>query len=986
MLLTGMLIYWSMLFAQQQFSFIYNNISSATLLPGWNYSATTKTDAYGTWNIDIYSDPVTQLEVRCEKRIYTDFGATEWVVYFENKSNQTTPLLSNIEVANYMLQSNTAGSFNVYYNKGSQITDSDYQPVQRTITSSLTLSPFEGRPSAWNALPFFNIQQPDGNGDIIGIGWAGQWQVNFTKGNDTSGKLLQIIAGMQLTSLKLLPGEIIRTPSILSMPYTTDLTTAQNKFRQLLLKHYTPKQNGQTITDYPQCASPYSNPINQSIITQSDMSSFLQTLTTYNHPKNAYVWLDAGWYNCSANWENTGTWQTDLSRFPNGLSAVADSIHKYNYKFMVWFEPERITPNTWLYINKPQWLLPIASGHTLVTNEGLLNLGDTGALSWAKNTFISFLKTNKIDIYRQDFNTNPLTAWQNNDASDRQGITEIKYVMGLYNFWDSLRTAIPDLLIDNCASGGMRYDLELIKRSFSFWRDDDCWKSDVEQCYTYGLATWFPVGGRGSVTIDPYDWQSGMGAIFSSFPENNNATKDNYISAHLPQYKQLRNLYTGDFYPLTNYTLADNVWMAWQFNVPDSNSGVLQAFRRQNSTINSMTFKLKGLNAGMNYILRNIDTGDSSIISGSNLMNTGFPIALGNRKSILLKYTATQQTLPVYAVNFHIVNSQTQILRGATIIIAGDTLTTDASGNASISLSNYGYIYTIKDAGYITLADSLTVNDSAFSITKTLTQAATITFLIDATETPSATAFYLKGSWITNTGIYDNSWDGGAEHASFYDDGTHGDAIAGDHIFTTQLQLIPDGGTNTWQWGFNDASHNWVTGNFNFKVTSNAAQILSYQLPGINTFPCSFTITDNSGTAIQQAKITIGSSNLFTNISGNSIFNLTNGSHNYSINASGYDTATGTAVITGAAKSIAVTLQPQTLFIFIGNGNWSDSSNWLNNSLPPASLPAGYEIDISPSQGGVCILDTPQTIAPSGILVIEPNAQFTIEGNLVISH
>jgi len=42
------------------------------------------------------------------------------------------------------------------------------------------------------------------------------------------------------------------------------------------------------------------------------------------------------------------------------------------------------------------------------------------------------------------------------DTPDRQGMTEIRYVEGLYEMWDELRAKHPGLLIDNCASGGRR--------------------------------------------------------------------------------------------------------------------------------------------------------------------------------------------------------------------------------------------------------------------------------------------------------------------------------------------------------------------------------------------------------------------------------------------------------------------------------------------------------------------------------------------------
>ena len=43
------------------------------------------------------------------------------------------------------------------------------------------------------------------------------------------------------------------------------------------------------------------------------------------------------------------------------------------------------------------------------------------------------------------------------EGPERTGITEIKHIMGLYRFWDELRSRHPGLVIDNCSSGGRRF-------------------------------------------------------------------------------------------------------------------------------------------------------------------------------------------------------------------------------------------------------------------------------------------------------------------------------------------------------------------------------------------------------------------------------------------------------------------------------------------------------------------------------------------------
>ena len=76
------------------------------------------------------------------------------------------------------------------------------------------------------------------------------------------------------------------------------------------------------------------------------------------------------------------------------------------------------------------------------------------------------------DYYRQDFNMQPDIYWAANDEPGRTGMKEIRHIEGLYYFWDYLLSRFPNLLIDNCASGGRRIDWETIGRSAPLWRSD----------------------------------------------------------------------------------------------------------------------------------------------------------------------------------------------------------------------------------------------------------------------------------------------------------------------------------------------------------------------------------------------------------------------------------------------------------------------------------------------------------------------------------
>jgi len=215
-----------------------------------------------------------------------------------------------------------------------------------------------------------------------------------------------------------------------------------------------------------------------------------------------------------------GNWIEDPDRYPDGMKPVADAAHDRGFKFLLWFEPERVMPGTWMHDNHPNWILaprefPLEQQYQAKDGYHLLNLGNPEALEWLKSKVSSMIAEIGIDIYRHDFNMHPLNYWRQYDPEQQQGLTEIRHIMGLYDFLDTLLDNHNNLVIDNCASGGRRIDFEMLRRSLVLWRSDLCWEPVAEQCTTYGLSLWIPLHGVGSISLDPYYFRSGMGSNFS---------------------------------------------------------------------------------------------------------------------------------------------------------------------------------------------------------------------------------------------------------------------------------------------------------------------------------------------------------------------------------------------------------------------------------------------------------------------------------------
>ena len=165
-----------------------------------------------------------------------------------------------------------------------------------------------------------------------------------------------------------------------------------------------------------------------------------------------------------------------------------------------------------------------------------------------------------------------------------------------------------------------------------------------------------------------------------------------------------------------------------------------------------------------------------------------------------------------------------------TLTINGITEVNDSTYRLLTDGFTDGTEYTVTVDTSVTDINGYGVDPTNNTATFTALAYAEITFIVDDSGAPSYDGFYLKGSW-NEDGYYDASWGGGAEHTPFYDDGTHGDVTPNDNIFTVITYLVPDDSAHTWQWGINDASHNWIGGNWHFWLPDADPQTLIHEMP-----------------------------------------------------------------------------------------------------------------------------------------------------------
>ncbi|MBI5251364.1 MAG: alpha-galactosidase [Desulfomonile tiedjei] len=583
---------------------------------------------------------------------YTSVPVVEWTAYVIQKGAANSLLIEDIRGANFSITGIGPRAL-LHHFTGSLGAQGDFEPRVDTLQSCIPLSfaPVGGR-SSNGVMPYFNIEGSD-RGLILAVGWPGQWSVDITAG---LGNAIEVQAGQQTTHMVLHPSEAVRTPRMVVQFYRGSWERAQNVWRAWMLS-FNNLNNDRPPTQPMLCGtatiqlSMSGNEWNNASLTSESLLSFLDSYNKRGLQLNCWM-IDSGWQLGPSTGIGAGTWQLDRGRFPNGLAAISTASHRQGMKLSVWFEPERVLPGTALYTEHPEWLLaptkPYQNGLMIDNSWRLLNLGNQQGRRWLVQTVDRMVTSEDIDIYRFDFNVDPLPFWNAADAPDRLGVTENLYIQGFLSYLDELKERHPELIIDNCASGGRRADVETMRRTIMSGRSDYLFEPVGGQSHTYGIAYWLPY--QGSVTLN----RSPNSTWFNQFPQDRPAyvfrshmapfftlcydPRDERFPINLyleliAQYRHISPFFLDDYWPLTSYSRADDAWIAFQFG--DHNRGAVQAFRRKSAT-ETLKVRLRGIDQEAVYLIEDIDSGVVEDVRGHRLAEEGIVVRLNEAQSAAL--------------------------------------------------------------------------------------------------------------------------------------------------------------------------------------------------------------------------------------------------------------------------------------------------------------------------------------------------------------
>ena len=565
------------------------------------------------------------LLAQVEATIYEAYASCEWTVQIRNDGNARSPVIRRFYAADCTLET---GQTTLYVSKGSQPAADDFALVKAPLSpAAWTFSADGGRSNS--VLPYFNLSGTKG-GALLAVGWTGQWYTSLRQ----TKQGVHVRAKQEFFHAWLHPGEAVRSPLVSLTFYAGDnALKGFETFRQMEVDCICPADirpmNGYLL------ASEFSTETCGALIdaVHAIDPAVLNTVD--------YFWMDAGWYTYTDNWyDGVGNWTPDPARFPQTIKPLSDEMAKLGKRFLLWYEPERVREGTTLcQIGKQH------TGWIVQDKDNLMwNLADDDACAYLTAYIAASLKENGVSIYRQDFNFSPLRYWHKADRlyyNGRRGICENHYVTNLYRYLDALTAQVDGLLIDNCASGGKRLDLEMTRRSLPLWRSDyNCRDADgtvqpaglaATQAMTYGLSCWLPYSGTNPFSDSLYAVRSTI-LTHPSFAAPYPAT--------LADYSAIRGYMTERYFPLTYGGVDSDKYLAMQFG--SETAGAALIYRRENAADETYLLRLNGLSPSQRYTLTDMDDPAFCFTAtGRTLMETGAELRLAQApQAAIVLYTA----------------------------------------------------------------------------------------------------------------------------------------------------------------------------------------------------------------------------------------------------------------------------------------------------------------------------------------------------------
>ena len=344
--------------------------------------------------------------------------------------------------------------------------------------------------------------------------------------------------------------------------------------------------------------------------------------------------LDDGWFGARNNDKaGLGDWFVNEEKLPGGLDPVIEHINSLGMKFGLWFEPEMINPDSDIFRAHPEYAIGVPGRERCPSrNQYVMDLTNPEVRDYIVESVNAILRKHNIAYVKWDYNRTPSEFYSYTLPEERQREFHHRYVLGVYDLFERIVNANPDVFFEGCASGGARYDAGVLAYFPQIWTSDNS-DADMRVSIQYGTSIAYPLSAMSchvsavpnhqcNRTTPIYTRQAiaSLGATGYELDMTKITEEERKsITWHTKQFRQDEPLILdGDLYRGDNPTAGN--YFSETIVSKDKSSALLITYRRLN-LINTVIHRVKasGLDPNKKYYCKELNL----ILSGSTLMNVG---------------------------------------------------------------------------------------------------------------------------------------------------------------------------------------------------------------------------------------------------------------------------------------------------------------------------------------------------------------------------
>ena len=325
----------------------------------------------------------------------------------------------------------------------------------------------------------------------------------------------------------------------------------------------------------------------------------------------------------------------DKDRYPKGIKELCDYAHEKGLKFGLWVDIENVGKYSDVHQKHPEWRTVNANGEK---SDKFLDLSIPECAEWCENELARIIEEYELDLLRVDHNIDHTEYFGMRDTGF--GISEcvcIKHNEAVYSMYERLKKHFPDVVFENCAGGGGRTDLGMMK-SFNHTWVSDWQKMPRSIAITNGMTMALPpervdrlFAGMGCHTIGSFDAHlrntmlghislnviSPAGADISekqmAFIKHSTDIYKDFIRPFLAESKIYH--HTPD--------LNESDYSVLEISAPDKSRGAITVITLCGTNEKEIIVKPKGIDISKDYKVTLDNDGFTYTISGEKLKRNG---------------------------------------------------------------------------------------------------------------------------------------------------------------------------------------------------------------------------------------------------------------------------------------------------------------------------------------------------------------------------